>query len=126
MGANVKDIGGGTCTRNLAIALIAASFMAPVAARAQAPIGAVGETDVGLDEEMAADKLAYFHDHIKTLRRESQSFPNVVQRGQVIPPQFALYDIPPEFGRPDARYTVLNDHVVVVNPTSRRIIQVID
>ncbi len=112
--------------KKFAIALIMGSLMAPVAARAQEePAGASVPAGVE-DAEMAADKLAFFREHIKELKRESRPYANPVQRGEVLPPEYTLYEIPPIFGRPDVRYTVLNDHVVLVNPSSRMIIQVVD
>ncbi|MGH9678010.1 MAG: DUF1236 domain-containing protein [Candidatus Acidiferrum sp.] len=78
------------------------------------------------DAELEADKLAFFRTHIRELQRESRPYANPVRRGEVLPPEYTLYVIPPIFGRPDVRYTVLNDHVVLVNPRSRMIIQVVD
>ena len=112
--------------KKLAIALMMGSLVAPVAARAQGgPAGASVSAGVE-DAELEADKLAFFRAHIKELQRESRPYANPVQRGEVLPPEYTLYMIPPIFGRPDVRYTVLNDHVVLVNPRSRMIIQVVD
>jgi hypothetical protein len=75
---------------------------------------------------MTAEKKAYFHEHLQELKRESQSYPLPVEKWQVLGPQYTLRVIPPLFGRPDVLYTVLNNHVVLVNPDTRMIIRVVD
>ena len=47
--------------------------------------------------------------------------------GEPLPPNVELYTVPADTGvRTDYRYTVVNDRTVLVDPHSRKIVQVIE
>ena len=50
-----------------------------------------------------------------------------VEVGRVLPEVgVTYYDVPQEFGQTTYRYSVVNSHTVLVDPRTRRIMQVID
>jgi hypothetical protein len=60
---------------------------------------------------------------IREGRASSIEYEGDVVVGRVLAPEVEFYEIE---GRPDYRYTVLNDRRVIVEPESRRIIDVLD
>jgi hypothetical protein len=50
-----------------------------------------------------------------------------VRVGAVLPKAgVTYYDVPAEYGAPNYRYTVVNDQTVLVDPRTRRVVEVID
>jgi hypothetical protein len=46
--------------------------------------------------------------------------------GDVLPPDVVYYDVPPEYGVREYRYTVVDNEPVLVDPHTRRVVEVID
>jgi hypothetical protein len=46
--------------------------------------------------------------------------------GDVLPPSVAFYPAPPEYGVTEYRYAIVNDEPVLVEPRTRRVIEVLD
>ena len=73
-------------------------------------------------------------EHVPTFRRyvveerlPSYAIPDRVVIGSTLPEAgIVYYDVPERFGATTYRYTIVNDRTVLVDPRSRRIIQVID
>ena len=117
--------------RLLAIAAIAAAICAPVAARAQSEIttGAVrGETVISNDNAgIAVDQRPAFREYIVRERVPNYTIPDRVIVGGVLPETgVTYYDVPQTFGVMPYRYTVVNGQTVLVEPRTRRIIQVVE
>jgi hypothetical protein len=117
--------------RLLAIAAIAAAIGAPVAARAQSEIttGAVrGETVISNDNAgIAVDQRPAFREYIVRERVPNYTIPDRVIVGGVLPETgVTYYDVPQTFGVMPYRYTVVNGQTVLVEPRTRRIIQVVE
>lgn len=74
------------------------------------------------------EERSRFHDFIMKLRHPSFLFREKVQVGVVLPEAgVTFYDIPSEYHvRPGYRYAVVNDRVVIVDPRSRRIEEIIE
>ena len=117
-------------TRLLAIAAIAAAISAPVAAQAQTEIttGVVrGGPAVVEHEVIAVEQRPAFREYIVRERVPDYSIPDRVIVGGVLPETgVTYYDVPQTFGATPYRYTVVNGQTVVVEPRSRRIVQVVD
>jgi hypothetical protein len=115
----------------LAIAAIAAAIGAPIAAPAQgvvttgvAPGGAVVVEDV---DGIAVDQRPAFREYIIRERVPSYTIPDRVIVGGVLPETGVIYyDVPQTFGVTPYRYTVVNGQTVLVEPRSRRIVQVVE
>jgi hypothetical protein len=69
-----------------------------------------------------------FHDFIVKQRHASFRFKDEVRVGVVLPEAgVQFYEVPAEYHvRPDYRYAVVNDHVVIVDPHTRRIEEIFE
>ena len=117
--------------RILAIAAIAGAMAAPIAAQAQTTIttGTAGGSTVviGEHEGIAADQRPAFREYIARERVPNYTIPDRVTVGGVLPEAgVTYYDVPQSFAMTPYRYTVVNGQTVLVEPRSRRIVQVVD
>jgi hypothetical protein len=123
--------------RILAIAAIAGAMGAPVAAQAQsdttvgvAPTtGTVVSTPVEIDADggIAVAQRPAFREYVIRERVPTYTIPERVIVGGVLPDDgVTTYDVPQTFGVTPYRYTVVNGRTVLVEPRSRRIVQVIE
>jgi hypothetical protein len=116
--------------RVLAIAAIAGAMAAPIAAQAQTTIttGTGGSTVViGEHEGIVADQRPAFREYIVRERVPNYTISERVIVGGVLPETgVTYYDVPQTFGMTPYRYTVVNGQTVLVEPRSRRIVQVVD
>jgi hypothetical protein len=118
--------------RILAIAAIAGAVSAPVAAQAQSEIttGVVRGGSVVIDEDVdgiAVDRRPAFREYIVRERVPNYTVPDRVIVGGVLPEAgVTYYDVPQTFGATPYRYTVVNGQTVLVEPRTRRIVQVVE
>jgi hypothetical protein len=117
----------------IAIAAIAAALGAPVAAQAQSDTtvgvgrsGAVVNDPVAVDG-IAAEQRPAFREYIVREQVPTYTVPDRIVVGATLPDAgVSIYDVPPTFGSTPYRYTVVNGRTVLVEPRSRRIVQVIE
>lgn len=112
----------------LAITAIMAAMSAPIAAQAQGTVG-VGGGAVVVDDGsgIAVDRRPAFREYIVRERVPSYTIPDRVVVGGVLPEAgVTYYDVPQSFGVTSYRYTVVNGQTVLVEPRTRRIVQVIE
>jgi hypothetical protein len=112
----------------VAIAAIAGAFCMPFAAQAQT-VGIVrGESViVGDDVGIAVNQRPAFREYIVRERVPNYTIPDRVIVGGVLPEVgVTYYDVPQSFGVTPYRYTVVNGQPVLVDPRSRRIVQVVE
>ena len=116
--------------RILAIAAIATAIGAPIAAQAQAQgtVGIVrGESVVVDSGGIAVEQRPAFREYVVRERVPTYTIPDRVIVGGVLPEAgITYYDVPQTYGSTPYRYTVVNGQTVLVEPRSRRIVQVID
>ncbi len=115
--------------RILAIAAIAAAISTPIAAQAQSTVGVVRGGTVVIDdnEGIAVDQRPAFREYIVRERVPNYTIPDRVIVGGVLPETgVTYYDVPQTFGVTPYRYTVVNGQTVLVEPRSRRIVQVVE
>lgn len=108
-----------------AAALIAATAALPLPALAQSggTVGVGGPT-VGIIE---GEHIPTFRRYVVEERVPSYSVPDRVVVGTTLPEAGVIYyDVPQQYGATTYRYTVVNDRTVLVDPRTRRIMQVID
>jgi len=116
----------------LAIAAIAGAIGAPIAAQAQTEIttGAVRGGSVIVNDDIdaiAVDQRPAFREYIVRERVPNYTIPDRVIVGGVLPETgFTYYDVPQTFGVTPYRYTVVNGRTVLVEPRTRRIVQVVE
>jgi hypothetical protein len=117
--------------RILAITAIAAAMSAPIAAQAQSDtVGNVRGGSVIINGDVggiAVDQRPAFREYIVRERVPEYTIPDRVVVGGVLPETgVTYYDVPQTFGVTPYRYTVVNGRTVLVEPRSRRIVQVVE
>jgi hypothetical protein len=114
--------------RILAIAAIATAIGAPIAAQAQGTVGVVRGDSVVVDSGgIAVEQRPAFRDYVVRERVPTYTIPDRVIVGGVLPEAgITYYDVPQTYGPTTYRYTVVNGQTVLVEPRTRRVVQVID
>ena len=118
-------------TRILAIAAIAGAMAAPIAAQAQSTIttgvGGGSTVVIGEHDGITAEQRPAFREYIVRERVPNYTISERVIVGGVLPEVgVTYYDVPQTYGSTPYRYTVVNGQTVLVEPRSRRIVQVVD
>ncbi len=90
-----------------------------------AVVGGVGGAVVGA---IVGDQTPRFRSYVVEQRVPSYTYAEPVAVGTVLPREGVVYrEVPREYGTAsEYRYTVVNNRVVLVEPQTRRIVQVID
>jgi hypothetical protein len=117
--------------RILAIAAIAGAMAAPIAAQAQSDtVGAVrggSGVVIGDHEGITVEQRPAFREYVERERVPTYTIPDRIAVGGVLPDAgITYYDVPQSYAATPYRYTVVNGQTVLVEPRSRRIVQVID
>jgi Protein of unknown function (DUF1236) len=100
--------------------------------RAAGPVGAVvggviGGVVGGVTGVLGVDQRPRFRSYVVEQRRPSYQYNEDVRIGAVLPEQgVTYYDVPPEYGVRDYRYTVVNNRTVLVDPRTHRIVEVVE
>jgi hypothetical protein len=115
--------------RFLAVAALAGTIGAPMAAPAQSTVGVVGGNTVVVEQDggLVAEQRPAFREYVVEQRVPAYTVPERIVVGTVLPETgVTYYDVPQRFGSTPYRYTVVNGSTVLVEPRSRRIVQVVD
>ena len=123
--------------RLLAIVTVAGALTAPIAARAQSEVttGLVRGAPVVIDADadgIAVDQRPAFRqyiirEHVPEFTVPGPVVPGPVAVGGVLPDNgVTYYDVPQTFGVTPYRYTVVNGRTILVEPRTRRIVQVVE
>ena len=135
--------------RFIGIAALAAAVALPVVAQAQGvpggvergsrdgeraagPVGAVvggviGGVVGGVNGVLGVDQRPRFRSYVVEQRHPSYQYREDVRVGAVLPEEgVTYYDVPQEYGVRDYRYTVVNGRTVLVEPRTRRIVEVVE
>jgi hypothetical protein len=113
----------------LAIAAIAAAIGAPIAAQAQSTVGVVRGDSVIVDngDGIAVEQRPAFREYVIRERVPTYTIPDRVIVGGVLPEAgITYYDVPQTYGPTTYRYSVVNGQTVLVEPRTRRVVQVIE
>jgi hypothetical protein len=100
--------------------------------RAAGPLGAVvggviGGVVGGVNGILGVDERPRFRSYVVEQRRPSYQYNEDLRIGAVLPEEgVTYYDVPPEYGARDYRYTVVNNRTVLVDPRTRRIVEVVE
>jgi hypothetical protein len=118
--------------RILAIAAIAGAVGAPIAAQAQSDTvgvvrgGGVVVQDVD-SQGITVEQRPAFREYVIRERVPTYTIPDRVIVGGVLPEAgITYYDVPQTYGSTPYRYTVVNGRTVLVEPRTRRVVQVVD
>ncbi|WP_342154946.1 DUF1236 domain-containing protein [Methylorubrum sp. SB2] len=89
--------------------------------------GAIGAATGTVNGILGIDSRPRFRSYVVREARPSYSFGDEVRVGTVLPSDgVTYYEVPAEYGASGYRYTIVNDRPVLVEPGSRRIVEVID
>jgi hypothetical protein len=118
----------------MAVAILAGALGAPLAAQAQSEmtVGAArsGQTVIVDDNDpdgITVQERPAFREYIVRERVPTYNVPERVIVGTTLPDAgVTYYDVPQSVATTPYRYTVVNGETVLVEPRSRRIVQVID
>jgi hypothetical protein len=100
--------------------------------RAAGPVGAVvggviGGVVGGVNGVLGIDERPRFRSYVVEQRRPSYQYREDVRVGAVLPEEgVTYYEVPAEYGAREYRYTVVNGRTVLVEPRSRRIVEIVD
>jgi hypothetical protein len=100
--------------------------------RAAGPIGAIIGGAVGaatgtVGAILGVDDRPRFREYTIRERRPSYRYSEDLRVGVALPDDgVTYYEMPPEYRAPDYRYTYVNDRVVIVDPRTRRVMEIID
>jgi hypothetical protein len=100
--------------------------------RAAGPVGAVvggviGGVVGGVTGILGVDERPRFRSYVVEQRRPSYQYREDVRVGVVLPEEgVSYYDVPPEYGVREYRYTVVNGRTVLVEPRTRRIVEIVE
>jgi hypothetical protein len=115
--------------RILGFAAIATAIGMPIAAQAQSTVGVVRGETVIIDngDGIAVEQRPAFREYVVRERVPTYTIPDRVIVGGVLPEAgITYYDVPQTYGATPYRYTVVNGQTVLVEPRSRRIVQVVE
>ena len=116
--------------RILAVAAIAGAMATPIAAQAQSDtVGIVrgGSVIIGDSEGIVTEQRPAFREYVVRERVPTFTIPDRVIVGGVLPEAgITYYDVPQTYGATPYRYTVVNGQTVLVEPRTRRIVQVVE
>jgi hypothetical protein len=100
--------------------------------RAGGPVGAIvggtiGGVVGGVNGILGVDERPRFRRYVVEEHKPSYRYEGDVRVGAVLPEAgVTYYEVPQEYGVREYRYTVINDRPVLVEPRTRRIVEVID
>jgi hypothetical protein len=108
----------------LAAAAAAASLLAATPVLAQSAQGAPGAAETV--DGMTGDTLNRFRGYVTEQRRPSVRMQEQVVVGSTLPGTIEYYEVPASSGVTTRyRYAIINDRTVLVDPQTRRVVQVI-
>jgi hypothetical protein len=88
-----------------------------------AAVGAVGGAIVG---GIAQERTPEFKAYVVKEKHPSYTYRGEVVVGAELPPTgVTFYEVPREYGVTEYRYTVINDRTVLVDPKTRKVVQII-
>ena len=89
--------------------------------------GAVGGVVGGVNGVLGIDQRPRFHSYVVERHHPSYAYEGDLQVGTDLPGDgVTYYDVPPEYGTHDYRYTVVNGRTVLVDPRTHRIVEIVD
>jgi uncharacterized protein DUF1236 len=115
---------------HLIVAALVASVVTPVAAQAQSYTTGVVRGGVVVEDDapgIAIERRPAFREYVIRERVPNYAIPDRVVVGAVLPETgVTYYDVPESYGATPYRYTVVNGTTVLVEPRTRRIVQIVE
>ena len=120
-GPIIRDPASGGYTHDPALAGRGMYYMEPFGMFVAAPVmrDPAGGTMINRD--------AGFRNYVMAQHMRSYRYAEPVEVGMVLPSRGVVYrNIPTEYGAPGYRYTIVNDEAVIVEPRTRRVVEIIE
>jgi hypothetical protein len=96
----------------------------PVGAVVGGAVGAVAGTVGGI---LGVDARPRFREYVVRERKPSYRYSEEIAVGVVLPETgVTYYEVPAEYNAPNYRYTYVNERPVLVDPRTRRIVEIVD
>jgi uncharacterized protein YcfJ len=95
----------------------------PVGAAVGGVGGAVAGAVVG---GISADHRTEFRTYVREQKVPSVTYREKVVVGATLPETVTYREVPAKYGKTEYRYTVVNDQTVLVEPKTRKIVQIIE
>ncbi|QCI63547.1 DUF1236 domain-containing protein [Phreatobacter stygius] len=103
------------------------ALLMPVAANAQAGDAQSSPTASSRPQRISPDQQPRFRQYVIQRQHPSFTYSSPIVVGGVLPEAgVTYYEVPNEYGMTSHRYTIINDKPVLVDPSTRTIIQVIE
>jgi len=94
---------------------------------AGAAVGAVGGAAAGaIVGGIAADQRPAFRTYVTEQKVPSVTYKEQVVVGATLPDTITYREVPAKYGKTEYRYTVVNNKTVLVEPKTRKIVQIIE
>ena len=100
--------------------------------RAAGPLGAIVGGAVGaatgtIGGILGVEDRPRFREYVVRERRPSYRYSEDLRVGAILPESgVTYYEVPAEYHAPAYRYAYVNDHAVIVDPRTRRIVEIIE
>ena len=92
-----------------------------------AAVGAVGGATVGaIVGGISADNRTEFRTYVTEQKVPSVTYKEQVVVGATLPDTITYREVPAKYGKTEYRYTVVNNKTVLVEPKTRKIVQIIE
>lgn len=89
--------------------------------------GAVGAATGTAGAILGVDMRPRFRTYVQSRNVPSYTYKEQVRVGTVLPPSgVTYYEVPAEYGVKNYRYTVVNNRTVLVEPGTRRVVEIVE
>jgi hypothetical protein len=81
----------------------------------------------GVAGVLGVDRRPRFHSYVVERHHPSYTYRGDLRVGADLPEDgVTYYDVPPEYGVRDYRYTVVNGRTILVDPRTHRIVEIVE
>jgi Protein of unknown function (DUF1236) len=87
---------------------------------------AFAQTTTTTTTTITTEQSGMVRTYVTKQNRTSLRSPDQFGPGATVPSSFELYEIPADIGISNTRYTIINNRTVLIDPTTRRVIHVIE
>lgn len=89
--------------------------------------GTVGAVTGGINGLLGIEQRPRFRRYVVQRHIPSYTYEEPLRVGVVLPSEgIEYYDVPADYGEVRYKYTVVNDEVVLVDPGTRRVVQIVE
>ena len=88
--------------------------------------GALGAAVGAVNGVLGVDARPRVREYVVREARPAYSWNGEIRVGTVLPPDVALYPVPPELGADRYRYAVVGSRAVLVDPDNGRVVEILD